>query len=400
MNGHSLHKEAKIVELKSSSSSSSSSSNGASSSGLASHRDRYASVRLEIPEPKTAKSVNIEEIENTSQRKSSNNHNQFVYIENDHGSPSQGAGDNLRMTSVSSTRREGKHDNLSAYPSNETLVSTGQRHASNISDHAASKRVSLPSSSSSPPPAYAIADPSRKNDPALRNKPYDQHQHHQLDTPNQGVTNTHVYNSSLNHHHHHQQHQYQPSSNNSNGDSNKRPISPEPVHNIKGQGRGGRRGGGGGGDITSNPNMFPPPQYRYHLAPPPSHATRHPVSPKRASPSPPAYTANDIPYTSLPPDTYMIESHGRFTIVEDPSYEEALHDQRWRRSHGDQVFVGRNTAIPLSMIFWLFGWLFPLLWMFGIYWIRSPIVREKYWAYMCAMNVILLAVLIIIVAIM
>ncbi|RKP27350.1 hypothetical protein SYNPS1DRAFT_21100 [Syncephalis pseudoplumigaleata] len=151
-----------------------------------------------------------------------------------------------------------------------------------------------------------------------------------------------------------------------------------------------RYGDAGG---TANAETFPPPQYRYHLSPP---SASHPG--RKRAPSPPAYTPPMAAYTSLPPGTYMIESQGRFSIVEEPAYEELYHDGPSPRQGGDVVVVGRDTTIPLSMVFWMFGWILPLLWVFGTYWMRSPVPREKYWACMCAINAVLLAIVIIVVA--
>jgi hypothetical protein len=321
-----------------------------------------------------AMNVNIEEIENTSRQESNKDYDRFVYIENQHDLPShsQSTSGNARSSSASPIQPESNRS-LSAHSQNEAHLSTSSQHVSTANEDS-NKRVSSSDASLSPP-TCTIADPQRKNDPTLRNKPSHPLGYHQSET-NQ-VIDTDVYNSSSSSPIAAPYRYHNPSN---NDDNPGRLVPPGPAHTVRNNVR--------DGGITNNVDMFP--------SPPPSHAT-HPTYPRHSSPSPPAYTASVTPSTSLPPGTYMIESQGRFCVVEDPAYEEALHDQQWQRREGDEMLIGRNATIPLSMIFWLFGWLFPLLWIFGIYWMRSPIPRERYWAYMCAMNIIILITVIIIV---
>ncbi|KAI9591347.1 hypothetical protein BDF19DRAFT_487405 [Syncephalis fuscata] len=336
-----------------------------SSSILSQAKNGFLNVNLEVPEPRVVNSQAVAEIENSAISHSSDS-SQFDII-------------SRASSEQSPSDKSSKHDNsidnvpqvVHGQPEQTTrnvAIRTRQptTDTGSLNEHTSARQsntnISEISRSGSPPPAYMITSPQRQNGCG------DSIGH----TANIGTSMQHTDLNNVN------SHASSPPAIPHRHSHIRKPDASVPAHAMN-------------SNTGLEATMFPPPEYHYHLSPPKT--TNRPYSPELP---PPGYTPSPV-YTSLPPGTYTVASHGRFTIVEDPVDEEALRDSRWRRQ-GDTVSISNNTTIPLVMVFWLFGWLFPLLWVFGLFWIRSKIPRERYWSYMCAINILTVILLAIIIA--
>jgi hypothetical protein len=138
----------------------------------------------------------------------------------------------------------------------------------------------------------------------------------------------------------------------------------------------------------TSPLSFVQPQYRHHLSPPPHVKLFNQDMADRRSFT--KVVCEEPPQLATKiPDMSMRHSLGTFNEIN------LSDDTNLEANQGNTSKQCKSSRLPIPLILWCAGWLLPLLWVAGAFWIRSECSRHRFWGTACFMSFNLFMVILI-----